>query len=640
MKQPLESLIRHLRRVAGPPGDGLSPDAPLLERWARHRDEVAFELLLRRHGPMVLAACRRLLGDAHAAEDAFQATWLIFLRHAGHVRQRQALPAWLHRVACRVALRARTTAARRQGRERPGVEALAAAAPRDPADGDLRAILDQEIDRLPGHHRRAFVLCVLQGKTYAAAARELGRPPGTVASWAARARERLRVRLVRRGVAPMTAGTLLVAGEAASASLPDPLVTGTVKAATATAAVSPQAAALAQEVGRLMFLTKSKVVVVTTLFLVILAAAGVAAVALPPPADPPPVRGPGAGTPKPPAGPGAPREVVALERTLKLDGPVKAVAFAPGGQTLACGGFAGLTLFDARAGGPKRSFQAGEVRALAFAPDGKLLAASGPGEKAVTLWDARTGERRHTLAGHGSFVSSVAFSPDGRTLATGSASVVGGKIVGEVKLWQVSTGTLQRTLAWEGTQVWCVAFAPGGGTVAAGGSGEAGEVLRLWDPRTGAVKKTLGRGSGDWIAALPPDDKLTPGGTTRGLVEVYCLAFAPDGRGLAAGGNNAALVVLESGSLRVTKALMGPRDGHQGTVTSAAFTPDSKALLSGGGDKTARLWDVRSGKSLQRLQGHKGTVNAVAVSADGRMLATGGEDMTVRLWAVNKGKAR
>src|SRR5262249_1381326 len=157
--------------------------------------------------------------------------------------------------------------------------------------------------------------------------------------------------------------------------------------------------------------------------------------ALPPPADPPPVRGPRDGTPAPPAGPGAPREVVALERTLKLDGPVKAVAFAPGGQTLACGGFDGLTLFDARAGRPNRWLGPGEVRALAFSPDGKLLAAD-QGGTGVVLWDARTGEQRHTLAGHGSFVSSVAFAPDGHTLATGSARVVGGKIVGEVKLWE------------------------------------------------------------------------------------------------------------------------------------------------------------------------------------------------------------
>src|SRR4051794_37568056 len=112
MTQPLESLIRHLRGAAGSSRDGMSPDTQLLEQWARHRDEVAFEVLLLRHGPTVLAACRRLLGDAHAAEDAFQATWLIFLRHAGRVRRREALAAWLHRVACRVALRARTAAAR------------------------------------------------------------------------------------------------------------------------------------------------------------------------------------------------------------------------------------------------------------------------------------------------------------------------------------------------------------------------------------------------------------------------------------------------------------------------------------------------------------------------------------------------
>src|SRR5262249_4036912 len=161
---------------------------------------------------------------------------------------------------------------------------LAAATPRDTAACELRAVLDQEIDRLPGHHRRAFVLCVLQGKTYAAAARELGRPPGTVASWAAPARARLPVRLVRRRVAPLAGGRVRGAGGAVRASLPDPLVSGLVKAATATAAgqavpaavVSPKAAALAREVGRLMFLTRSQVVV-TTLLLVLLAAAGAAA---------------------------------------------------------------------------------------------------------------------------------------------------------------------------------------------------------------------------------------------------------------------------------------------------------------------------------------------------------------------------
>jgi WD40 repeat protein len=81
---------------------------------------------------------------------------------------------------------------------------------------------------------------------------------------------------------------------------------------------------------------------------------------------------------------------------------------------------------------------------------------------------------------------------------------------------------------------------------------------------------------------------------------------------------------------------MGPRDGHRGTVGAVAFTPDSTVLVSGSGDKTARLWDARSGKLLQTLEGHPGSVNAVALSADGRLLATAGEDGTVRLWQVNK----
>jgi RNA polymerase sigma factor (sigma-70 family) len=647
MAQPLQALIRRLRRAAAPPGDGLLGDAELLERWAHHRDEAAFELLLWRHGPLVLAACRRLLVDAHAAEDAFQATWLIFLRKAGSVRRREALPAWLHRVACRVALRARAAAARRHSRERPGADALAVAAPDDTAGRQLGAVLDEEIDRLPGHYRRAFVLCVLQGKPYAEAARELGRPQGTVASWAARARERLRVRLRRRGVAPAgDAAAMALSAATGSATLPDPLRTSLARAAALTAAgrdvpagvVTPQAVTLAQEVGKLMVLSKVRVFA-ALLLLVLVAAAGVVAVALPPPAEQPPDKGPKADAPAPaPASaPEAPRPIAGLERALKLNSPVKTVALTANGETLACGTFAGVELLDPATGQPRQTLQAGGQRSLAFAPDGRLLATAQT-NGTVILWDARTGEKKQTLEGHGSFVSSVTFSPDGRTLASGSASADGGKLVGEVKLWDVNTGALQRTLHWEGVQVWCVAFAPDGDTVAAagGGGGQQDEILRLWDARTGAEKKTLRRDTGGWIAALPADDPLTSAGTGRGLAEVYCLAFAADGQALAVGGNSAALVVLGARSLRVQRAPMGPRDGHRGTVGAVAFTPDSKILVSGSGDKTARLWDARSGKLLQTLEGHQGTVNAVALSADGRLLATGGEEGTVRLWRLNR----
>jgi RNA polymerase sigma factor (sigma-70 family) len=642
MTDPLQSLLRRLRRNAGAAGPERTTDAQLLERWTGHGDEAAFELLLWRHGPLVLAACRRLLADPHAAEDAFQATWLLFLRRAGSVRRGETLPAWLHRVACRVALRARAATARRRSRERPGAETLAVAAPDDTAERELRAVVDEEIDRLPGHYRRAFVLCVLQGTSYAEAARALGRPQGTVASWAARARARLRVRLARRGVV-LGAGasaTLVPGGDAVAARPPAPLVTALLQAATwppggaapPAGTLSPRVVALAHEVGTQMAVRKLRVFV-ALLLLILMASAGGIAVAFPRPPGPLSDRTPRADASAPPDAE-APQPVATLERTLTLDRPVKAVAFTRDGATLACGGFGGIALFDPRTGRPKQTLPAGEQQSLAFAPDGKLLA-SAQTNGTVLLWDPQTGEQKQTLAGHGSFVSAVAFAPDGRTLASGSARVEGEKLVGEVKLWEVGTGALQRTLSWEGTQVWCVAFAPEGRTIAAGGGGEKGKVLRLWDAGTGAEKKTLRRDSGDWIDALPADDQLTSAGTSRGLAEVYALAFAPDGGRLAAGGNNAALVVLGARSLWVRRAPMGPRDGHRGTVGAVAFTPDGKLLVSGSGDRTVKVWNARSGKLVQTLEGHRGTVNAVAVSADGRALAAGGEDGAVTLWRLN-----
>jgi RNA polymerase sigma factor (sigma-70 family) len=182
---------------------------------------------------MVLAACRRLLRDVHAAEDAFQATWLVLVRRGDSVRDGAALAAWLHRVACRVALRLRGDSAKRAAREQGDVGLVAAAGEKEPSERrELRAALDEEIDRLPGYQRRAFVLCCLEGKTQAEAARELGRPSGTVSCWLTRARQRLRKGLARRGLTPAVAGLVAeVAPGAAPGSVPAPLVSLAVSAA-------------------------------------------------------------------------------------------------------------------------------------------------------------------------------------------------------------------------------------------------------------------------------------------------------------------------------------------------------------------------------------------------------------------------
>jgi RNA polymerase sigma factor (sigma-70 family) len=206
----LAAALRVLRRAAKDGGAGVA-DAELLARYARRRDEAAFELLLYRHGPMVLAACRRVLHHAADAEDAFQATFLTLVRRARSIRRGESLAGWLYRVARRIALRLRAVTP-------PAGTAAAEPAtpgPDSAADWrDLGVVLDEEIGRLPAKYRAAVVLCYLGGRTHAEAAHELGCPRGTVAVRLLRARQLLQKRLTRRGVTPavgvLTAG---LAGE-------------------------------------------------------------------------------------------------------------------------------------------------------------------------------------------------------------------------------------------------------------------------------------------------------------------------------------------------------------------------------------------------------------------------------------------
>jgi RNA polymerase sigma factor (sigma-70 family) len=222
----LSTVIRHLLHVVGAPAVGGLSDAQLLERFVRSRDEAAFEVLVWRHGAMVLGTCRRLLRREQDAEDAFQATFLALVRKAGSIGRRAALASWLYKVAYRIALRVRATAPVQPLPDGPLPDASAT----DPGDDllrrELRAALDEEVRRLPEKYRAAFVLCQLEGQTTEAAARALGCPPGTVGTRLSRARQLLRRRLGRRGFG---APALLAAG--ACAALPAALVSSTIKAA-------------------------------------------------------------------------------------------------------------------------------------------------------------------------------------------------------------------------------------------------------------------------------------------------------------------------------------------------------------------------------------------------------------------------
>jgi RNA polymerase sigma factor (sigma-70 family) len=208
------------------------PDGELLERFLGVRDEAAFAALVERHGPMVLGTCRALLRDAAAAEDVFQATFLVLVCKARSIRGQSALASWLYQVAHRIAIQAGTEAARRR-RQRLAGELRATACDRAEPDDEWREILHDELARLSDKHRLPILLCDLEGKTHAQAAAELNCGEATIRRRLAGARELLRSRLTRRGVA-LTVGTLATSlGRPALAKVPPGWAEATIKAATA-----------------------------------------------------------------------------------------------------------------------------------------------------------------------------------------------------------------------------------------------------------------------------------------------------------------------------------------------------------------------------------------------------------------------
>jgi RNA polymerase sigma factor (sigma-70 family) len=294
MASGLDKVVEHLQQ-AFPPGVDLT-DAQLLGRFIAARDEAAFAALVRRHGPMVLGLCRRLLRHAHDAEDCFQATFLVLARKAAVVR-RGAVAGFLYAVAYRTALEARAQSARRRARERQ-VQDMPHPEVRPAEVEDWRPLLDRELSRLREDQRAVIVLCDLEGRPRKEAARLLGLPEGTLSSRLARARQVLARRLASQGVALPAGALALVMAEVSSAAVSAPLILATVRAAVLVAggkaaAVTTPAAALMKEVLKAMLLTKLKMAVAMVFVAGALGAGGLvyrAAAETPaekrPPADP------------------------------------------------------------------------------------------------------------------------------------------------------------------------------------------------------------------------------------------------------------------------------------------------------------------------------------------------------------------
>ena len=282
------------------------------------------------------------------------------------------------------------------------------------------------------------------------------------------------------------------------------------------------------------------------------------------------------------------------------------------------------------------------ISSVAFSPDGKLLA-SASRDQTVKLWDVASGKELRTLAGHSLSVTAVAFSPDGKTLASVSWDKT-------IKLWDVVRGEVLRSRTAHLDKISSVAFSPDGKIIA---SGSVDGKIALWNVANGLELHLAGHLKEVGSLAFRPDGKVLASGSDDNTIKLWdvasgnpmpvvlahsgpvqTVAFSPDGRFLASGSSDRTVKLWDAMSGLGLRSL----NDHLNTVTSVAFSPDSKTLASSSDDKTVRLWQVADGKLLRTLTGFSQVAQSVAFSSDGDTLATGNADKTIKLWQLPGGQ--
>jgi RNA polymerase sigma factor (sigma-70 family) len=609
--------------VARGVSDARASDADLMHRFTDTGDEAAFAELVRRHGPMVLATCRRVLHpDVHTADDAFQASFLVLATRAAAVSPPERVGAFLHGVAVNVARKAKSWARKLAQSDPTDLDRVAGPSiETDPDAAETRAKIDAVLAELPSRYRSPVVLCDLEGRSRTEAAALLGWSEGALSGRLFRARKLLADRLARRGVTVPVVGGLgvLLPASAASAVVPVHLAASTIDTAvlvsTGAAGIGAADGAIPASIAALARGVPTMHSVTFKLFAAGAAGLGLAlggfglfaltAATPQPPTDRPAARSGAAPVPVEPPRIEPARKGWTTKYTFTHKSAVTALAFGP--TFLASGDKNGaLILWDTKAGKEKETLVDGTAK----------------GTTAINrLQVSPQGDWLYLVNNDGRGIGQCSVDPKGRQFpGCGSPRAYG--VTADGGLWLQADGDrvlrlTQNQFDDNKTPFFNVARFVHKDDIAFAAAEDdevvatvADGVLRRW--KKGDEKPV-------W------EDKLEK-------FEASALAVCPLTKAIAVGGKN--------GEVRVYAALTGKvlitLRGHTDPVTAVAFNADGTRIVTGGADRTARLWNAENGRELVVLKGHTDRVTAVGFGPAGEV-ATGSADKSVRVWSAPDG---